>query len=218
MASGIKVKDECIEMWTWFHKGHLPPTMSPDQVKYIDSFLIPRRALPQEFQQQKECESSDDDTDSEWEDEFLTCEPQAIKKLRPRVMSLRVSKDCKTIELEKKKFFIPMKLKDGVADTERCTKKIINRLTKGSKASCKRPRWIIMYFDFLTEVDNRPTGKTIMIKWCPEQSTIKQKMYLSSSTKGLTDVLSDFKATAVQCDQPCDIQDIVTNLQKGILK
>ena len=211
MASGIKVDQDVIDMWNFFHKNSFPPGTAPEQETKLRSHMQKKAEREKVFQEEKDNDSSDTDSDSD-------CEDDEPKKLRPRVMAMCVSPDCKTIKLEKKKFNIPMKKKDGVADTDRCAQKLIRRLTQGSTASCKKPRWIVVYFDFLTEVDNRPTGKTIMIKWCPDSSSIKQKMYLSSSTKGLTDVLTDFKATAVQCDSAGDIHEIIANLKKGTLK
>ena len=52
------------------------------------------------------------------------------------------------------------------------------------------PRWIIMYFDYIMTIDNRLTGKEIMVKWCPEGVKVKSRMTFASSSKGLTDNLS----------------------------
>lgn len=52
------------------------------------------------------------------------------------------------------------------------------------------PRWIIMYFDYNMDVDDRLTGKELMLKWCPDGVKVKSRMTFASSSKGLTDALN----------------------------
>jgi len=214
MASGIKVDEKCCHMWELFHKGTITDATTPSEKEERENHL-------QDILRSHSKDTAHDDgsdTDSSGDEDDGEGAQKKTKARRPRIMTMRVSDDLKTIVLEKNKFNVAMKHDDKLQDTDRCIAKLKKRLTQGSEKSTKRPRWIIVYFDFLTDVDSRPTGKEIMIKWCPDSSTIKQKMYLSSSTAGLCSTLKDFKGTTVQCDCIDDLDDILKNLRKGILK
>lgn len=213
MASGIKVDESCCHMWELFHKGSLTDATTPAEKEERETHL--QNVLGVHAKEPEQGDGSDTDSSADEEDNEVQ---KKTKAKRPRIMTMRVSDNLKTIVLEKNKFNVAMKHDDKIKDTDRCLAKLKKRLTQGSTSSVKRPRWIIVYFDFLTDVDSRPTGKEIMIKWCPDSSSIKQKMYLSSSTAGLCSTLKDFKGTTVQCDCIDDLDDILKSLRKGTLK
>lgn len=105
-----------------------------------------------------------------------------------------------------------------VEDTGRCTAALADLLLNGTAEEKIMPRWVIIYYDFKTSEDGRKTGKEVMVKWCPEGAKVKARMTFSSSTKGLTDSLTEFRVTAVQADSVDEVNEIVERLEKGTLK
>jgi len=135
-----------------------------------------------------------------------------------RCISFRVSPDMKRVIPDEDQWQI--KKDAGICqreDTKNAMQVLCNQLVTGDDKSNAQPRWILFNFEFETAVDKRPTDKSIFIKWCPETSTIKNRMVFTTSTKGLIDHLN-MSATNVQADSIDEIKEILGKLESGNLK
>eukprot|EP00116_Pleurobrachia_bachei_P011913 sb/3472175/ len=135
-----------------------------------------------------------------------------------RCISFRVSPDMKTVIPDEKDWQIRKEVRvNAREDTKNALTVLCNQLVTGNDESIAQPRWILFNFEFETAVDKRPTDKSIFIKWCPETSTIKNRMVFTTSTKGLIDHLN-LSATNVQADSIDEIKEILGKLESGNLK
>jgi len=140
-----------------------------------------------------------------------------------RVITFRINDKFNAIIPDEDKWQLPMKNYNNDAAVEE-TKETLKQLKElivaemNDENTSNLPRWIIMYFDYIMTIDNRLTGKEIMVKWCPEGVKVKSRMTFASSSKGLTDNLSGFKALVVQADELDEIDDLLPRFEKGLLK
>jgi len=140
-----------------------------------------------------------------------------------RVITFRVDDKYQNIVPDLVQWQIPLKFynrNESVAETKEAIKQlkelICAEMTDDNTKN--EPRWIIVYFEYMTEIDNRLTGKEVMIKWCPEGVRVKARMTFASSSKGFTDALEGFKALVLQADELDEIDEILPRFEKGTLK
>lgn len=140
-----------------------------------------------------------------------------------RVITFRINDKFNAIIPDSDKWQLPMTHyndQDGVEETKATIKKLKELIVEemNDDSVKNEPRWIIMYFDYNMDVDDRLTGKELMLKWCPDGVKVKSRMTFASSSKGLTDALNGFKALVVQADELDEIDDLLPRFQKGLLK
>jgi len=140
-----------------------------------------------------------------------------------RVITFRINDKFNSIIPDDDKWQLPMEhynTDSGVQETKDTVKALKDLLSAemNDDNTPNLPRWIIVYFDYTTTTDGRLTGKECMIKWCPEGVKVKSRMTFASSSKGLVDSLTGFKALVVQADELDEIDDVLPRFEKGLLK
>jgi len=152
----------------------------------------------------------------------LWTEFHSAKVKTRRLITFRINKDFNAIIPDADKWQLPMQATQGpeaIAEAQETIQKLKDLiLQERNDGEPIQPRWIIMYFDYLEEPDSRATGKELMIKWCPEGVKVKSRMTFASSSKGLQDSLTAFKAIVTQADELEEIDDLLPRLRKGFFK